>query len=432
MAKVLIIGSGGREHAFGWKLSQSGEISTVFYAPGNGGTEENKGVNIPIDGTKKENFEKLYEFIISEKIDMVIVGPEVPLVDGIADYLNERGYNRVFGPSKKASLLESDKFFSFDLMNKLNIPQADSIKCNNLESAMKAINERTSPEGIVIKARGLTAGKGVSVCNSKEEALKEIELYSAKYGYEVLIAERLIGQEFSIFGLSDGMEVIPFVIAFQDHKRLLDDDKGPNTGGMGAYGPVQFISKEMTMYICKIILTPIVQELKKMEIIYKGFIYAGMIMTGDGPKVLEFNVRFGDPECQPAMMMLKNDLYELLSSTLDGKSCEIQFNPGASCCIVLASRGYPGSYKKGFPIYGLEDLEGIENVKIFHAGTKKEGNNVISDGGRILGVTGYSPNTLKEARNMAYDVIPQICVKGGFIYRKDIAKKSFLLNFHGI
>lgn len=424
MAKMLIVGSGGREHALGWKLSQSDDVSIVFYAPGNGGTTENKGVNIPIDGTKKENFEKIYQFVISEKIDMVIIGPETPLVDGIVDYLNEKGYNRVFGPSKKASLLESDKFFSYDLMNKLNIPQAESVKCYNLEEAIKAIKEKTKPDGIVIKARGLTAGKGVSVCNSKEEALKEIELHSAKYGPEVLIAERLIGQEFSVFGISNGTEVIPFEMAFQDHKRLKDDDEGPNTGGMGAYGPVPFISREIITYICNM-FTPIIQELKKMGIVYKGFIYAGMIMTEDGPKVLEFNVRFGDPECQPAMMMLKSDLYEIISSVLDGKDCNIEFNPGAACCIVLASRGYPGNYKKGLRIYGLEDIKD-KNIKIFHAGTKKEGNIIVSDGGRVLGVTVYSPDNIKDARNIAYDIISQIRLKGEFIYREDIAKKPFM------
>ena len=440
MAKILIIGNGGREHALGWKLSQNDDISTIFYAPGNGGTAENKGVNIPIDvekpvlgkaeyyPTKKENFKKIYEFIISEKIDMVIVGPERPLVDGIVNYLNERGYNKVFGPSQEASLLESDKFFSFDLMNKLNIPQAESIKCNNLEEAIRAINRLSIPEGIVIKARGLTGGKGVSVYDSKEDVLKEIESHSIKYGNEFLIAERLFGQEFSIFAICDGTTVFPFEISFQDHKRLMDDDKGPNTGGMGAYGPVPFVSREIINDICNNMLTPIIQELKKIGITYKGFLYAGMIMTKNGPKVLEFNVRFGDPECQPAMMMLKNDLYCLLSNTLKGKLKlkNIQFHSGAACCIVLASKGYPGDYKKGLSIYGLEDVARIKNVKVFHAGTKKEGNIIISDGGRILGVTGYSPNNLEEARNMAYNAVSKIQIgtkaAEGFSYRKDIAK----------
>lgn len=429
MTNILIIGSGGREHALGWKLSQSDEVSTVFYAPGNGGTEENKGMNIPINASKKENFEKIYNFIIS-KIDMVVVGPENPLVYGIVDYLEARGYNRVFGPSQRASLLESDKFFSYDLMNKLYIPQADSIKCYTLEDVKSAINIHCDSRGVVIKARGLTGGKGVSVCNTKEDALKELELYSIRYGNEFLIAERLFGQEFSVFGISDGTKVYPFDIAFQDHKRLMDGNKGPNTGGMGAYGPVPFISAEIIKDICKKILTPIIQELKKMRITYKGFIYAGMIMTKNGPKVLEFNVRFGDPECQPAMMLLKSDLYSLLANALDKRPINIQFNPGAACCIVLASKGYPGDYKKGLPIYGLIDIERIENVKVFHAGTKKEGDVTISDGGRILGVTAYSPINIEEARNIAYNAVSRINIgtKGiseGFSYRKDIAKKDF-------
>jgi phosphoribosylamine--glycine ligase len=421
MKKILIVGSGGREHALGWKLSQNDEISTVFYAPGNGGTAENKGININIDGTKKENFEEIYRFIIDEKIDMVIVGPEGPLVDGIVDYLNEKGYNRVFGPSRKASLLESDKFFSFDLMNKLNIPQAESIKCRTMGDTKIAIDLYCGQKGIVIKSRGLTGGKGVRVCDSKNDAVKDIESHLTAYGDEVLIAERLFGREFSVFGISDGTKVFPFEVSFQDHKRLMDNDKGPNTGGMGAYGPVPFVTKEIIMDICKGILTPIIQELREMGIIYKGFLYAGMIMTEKGPKVLEFNVRFGDPECQPAMMMLKSDLYSLLSSAIDERlEDNIQFS-GAACCVVLASKGYPGYYKKYLPILGLENAERIENVKIFHSGTKKEGNFLFSNGGRIFGVTGYSPDNIEEARNKAYDTISKIKILGGFSYRKDIA-----------
>lgn len=423
MLKILIIGSGGREHAIGWKLSQNDEISTIFYAPGNGGTTENKGENIPINGTKN-SFEKIHKFIIRQKIDMVIIGPEGPLTDGIVDYLNTKGYNRVFGPSQRASLLESDKFLSFDLMARLNIQQAESVKCYNVEEAIIAINELSRSEGIVIKARGLTGGKGVSICNSKEEALKEIELHSRKYGPEVLIAERLFGQEFSVFGISDGTNVSPFEIAFQDHKRLMDEDEGPNTGGMGSYGPVSFVSREMIMDICKRILTPIVQELKSIGIVYKGFIYAGMITAKNGPKVLEFNVRLGDPECQPAMMILKSDLYYLLSNTLDGRLKNIQFHSGAACCIVLASKGYPGIYKKGLPIYGLEDAERIGNIKVFHAGTKKEGDIIVSDGGRLLGITGYSPNGIGDARNIAYGAVTKMNIPGGFSYRKDIANKT--------
>ena len=427
MAKILIIGSGGREHALGWKCSQSDEISTVFYAPGNGGTVENKGININIDGTKKENFGKIYEFVIKEKVDMVIVGPEVPLAYGIVDYLYTRGYNRVFGPSQKASLLESDKFFSYDLMSSLNIPQAESIKCCNINDAKKWI-KRLFKNGIVIKARGLTGGKGVYVYTSIDDALNDLQSHFIKYNNDILIAERLFGQEFSVFGISDGIKVFPFEVAFQDYKRLKDNDEGPNTGGMGAYGPVPFVSKDIIMDICKGVFTPIVQKLKEMGVIYKGFIYAGMMMTKYGPKVLEFNVRNGDPECQPAMMMLKNDLYDLLSRALDGRldDDDIQFS-GAACCVVLASKGYPEYYKKYLPISGLENAERVENVKIFHAGTQKEGNGIYSIGGRVFGVTGYS-NNIKEARKRAYEAITKIEIRGGFSYRKDIAKDIKELN----
>lgn len=422
MTKILIIGSGGREHALGWKFSQNDEISAVFYAPGNGGTEENKGKNIRIDGTKKENFGKIHDFIIDEKIDMVIVGPEVPLADGIVDFLNMRGYERVFGPSHQASLLESDKFFSYDLMDRLNIQQAKSIKCSTIEEAKRAINLHCGPKGIVTKERGLTGGKGVYVHTSKNGALKGVGLHFTTHCNDILIAERLFGKEFSVFGISDGTKVIPFGVAFQDHKRLRDNDKGPNTGGMGAYGPVPFFTKEVIDVICKTILTPIVQEMRNLGAIYKGFIYAGMMITKDGFKVLEFNVRFGDPECQPAMMMLKSDLYDLLSCALDGRlDNNIQFS-GFSCCVVLASKGYPGYYNKHLPISGLEDAEKIENVKIFHAGTEKEGNGLYSIGGRVLGVTGYSLNNIEEARKDAYRAISKIKIPGGFSYRKDIAQ----------
>lgn len=226
------------------------------------------------------------------------------------------------------------------------------------------------------------------------------------------------------FLVSDGIKVFPLEVAFQDHKRLEDNDKGPNTGGMGAYGPVPSFTKEIINAICKTILTPIVQEMRNLGAIYKGFIYAGIIKTKEGFKVLEFNVRFGDPECQPAMMMLKSDLYDILSCILEGRlHNNIQFS-GFSCCVVLASNGYPGYYKKYLPISGLEEAEKIENVKIFHAGTKKEGNGLYSIGGRVLGVTGYSLNNIEEARKNAYKAISKIKIPGGFSYRKDIAKQA--------
>jgi len=296
LKKVLIIGSGGREHALGWKLAQSEEVSEVLYAPGNAGTQEGKGRNVPINGANKENFGAVADLIESEEIDLAIVGPEAPLADGLVDFLNARGYNRVLGPTEQASQLESDKFFSYNLMKALKIPQANSVKCSTTEEAIKAINDTATDNGIVIKARGLTAGKGVTVCDSKEQALAEISQHSEKYGAEVLIAERLFGQEFSIFGISDGNRVSPLEISLQDHKPLLEGDKGPNTGGMGAYGPAPVASSSSVKHIAETVLTPIVQKMKADGIEYKGFIYAGMIATETGPKVIEFNIRFGDPE----------------------------------------------------------------------------------------------------------------------------------------
>ncbi len=426
MAKVLIIGSGGREHALGWKIAQSNEVSEVLYAPGNAGTQEGRGENIPLDGAKKENFPKIEELVRSRNIDLVIVGPEAPLCDGLVDYLGASGHTRVFGPRQSASQLESDKFFSYEIMSELHIPQANSVKCHTTEYAMQTINQLTPSEGIVIKARGLTGGKGVTVCDSKEHALEELTKHAKEYGQEVLIAERLFGQEFSVFGISDGNMISPLEMSVQDHKPLLDGDKGPNTGGMGAYCPAPIASVDVVKHVADNIMTPLIRRMKENGNEYKGFLYAGMIMTKDGPKVIEFNIRFGDPECQPSMMMLKSDLYALISSALDEKLHETkaEFNCGAACCVVLASQGYPGSYKKGLPISGLDEATKIENVKVFHAGTKSENGNIITSGGRVLGITGYSPNGIAAAQILTYDAVSKISIPDGFSYRKDIASKA--------
>lgn len=436
MVKVLIIGSGGREHSLGWKIAQSEEVSEVIYAPGNAGTEEGKGRNIAIDGSKKENFQTLAELIRSEKIDLTLVGPEVPLTEGIVDHFNSQGYHRIFGPTKKASSLEGDKFFSYDIMEHLGIPQASSVKCYTTEEAEKAIKEKATIDGIVIKARGLTAGKGVSICDSEKQALKEIKKHAKNYGTEVLIAERLFGEEFSVFGISDGKKVYPIEISIQDHKRLLDGDKGPNTGGKGAYGPAPIASVKTVKYVAEKIMTPVVKEMAERGIHYKGFLYAGMIMTKEGPKVIEFNVRFGDPECQPAMMMIKSDLYKALSLALEGKleDVNMEFNPGASCCVVLSSKGYPKKYKTGFPIIGIEKANKVEGVKVFHAGTKLKEDCIVTSGGRVLGVTAYSPKGVADTKKLAYQAAEKIKIYKGLLgllkipsklhYRRDIADKA--------
>ncbi|MBC8500538.1 MAG: phosphoribosylamine--glycine ligase [Nanoarchaeota archaeon] len=435
MAKVLIIGSGGREHALGWKLAQSPHVEEVIYAPGNGGTEvEEKGRNVKISKSSSQSFRDIAELIASESIDLTIVGPEDPLANGIVDYLNGKGYNRVFGPTMAPAKLEADKFYSYQIMEELGIQQAQSEFCYSTTEAIIAITRMATSKGIVIKARGLAAGKGVVVCDSNNQALEEIVKHTLKFGEDVLIAERLFGQEFSVFGISDGNQVYPIEISLQDHKPQLDGDKGPNTGGMGAYGPAPIASVDVVRDVAENIMTPVVQRMKERGEEYKGFLYAGMMMTKEGPKVIEFNVRFGDPECQPAMMMIKSDFYETLSLAMAGRLDEVdmEFNPGASCCVVMASVGYPGSYRKGLPIRGIEEVESVEGVKVFHAGTaqhKHEG--LITSGGRVLGVTPYSPEGIKEARELAYSATDVIQIASStsyrgtvFHFRRDIASKA--------
>ena len=431
MAKVMVIGSGGREHAIGWKLGLSEQVTRVFYAPGNAGTEEGKGKNVPLVA-KPANFQAFVDFVRKENVDVVVVGPEAPLADGIVDYFHSQSMRNIFGPTKNASLLESDKFFSYDLMHELRIWQADSVKCCSKEEAIRAIKERTIPDtgsgsfGIVLKARGLTGGKGVSVCDTQAQALEEIEKHSQAYGAEVLVAERLFGQEFSVFGISDGNKVLPLEISVQDHKPLLDGDKGPNTGGMGAYCPAPIAPRHLLRDIGERIMTPVVRFMKKAGAEYRGFLYAGMIMSGSRPKVLEFNIRLGDPETQPLLMMLESDLFIPIESALRGglDKAEMKFKPGASCCVVLASQGYPGDYKKGLPISGLDEAN-LPNVKVFHAGTKLDGGRIVTDGGRVLGVTAYSESGISGAQKLAYEAAKRIDIPGGFHYRRDIADKAF-------
>jgi phosphoribosylamine---glycine ligase len=421
MTNVLIIGYGGREHALGWKLAQSEHVDTVFYAPGNAGTEmESKGRNVNIDSTC---FESLADLIELQNIDMTIVGPEGPLNDGFVDFLNDRGYNRVFGPTNAAAQLETDKFFSHDILKKCEITQALSTACYSLDEAVQAINNSPREGSVVIKARGLTGGKGVTVCNSKEQALNEIQNHSKKYGPEVLIANRLYGEEFSVFGFSNGEKVIPMKMAFQDHKSLYDKNKGPNTGGMGAYGPVSFANENFVNMIVNQFMTPIVKKMKFDGTEYKGFLYAGMMIANGTPTVLEFNVRMGDPECQTAMMMLDSDLYEIMDKSLEGRLTDedIKLKSGVSSCVVLSSPGYPNAFDIGKVIDGLD--KDFYGVKVFHGGTKREGNQILNSSGRILSVTSYSTLDLTDAKNKAYAAVKKINIEGGFHYRTDIGDK---------
>lgn len=443
--KVGIIGGGGREHAMGWSIAQDPEVTEVIYFKGNPGTEQDeKGRNIDLDGTQKENFGKLADVVTKEDIGMLVVGPEQPLVDGIVNFFNERGYDGIFGPTSAASAIEADKFFSYDIMKKAGVFQADSILCTTTKQAEQALKKMTifsdtgsGPFGVVIKARGLTGGKGVYVCDSKEEALASIKEHTKAYGSEVLIAERLFGQEFSVFGLSDGERVSPLEISVQDHKPLLDGDRGPNTGGMGAYCPAPIADAETVRMVADK-MTLIVQEMKKQGKEYKGFLYAAVIMTDTGPKILEYNARFGDPEAQPAVMMLKNGLYQPIKYALDGKLDEIdvKFKEGAACCVVMASNGYPDSgfakHVKGLRIGELDTAEKFYDVKVFHAGTAYDENKkIVVNGGRVTGITGYSADGIKTAQEKTYRAVQMIDKattkinnKRVFIYRNDIAEKA--------
>lgn len=430
--KVGILGGGGREHALGYSISLDERVDEAIFFPGNTGTLEEKGINVPL-APKSENFHNILHYVQQHDISTIIVGPEQPLVDGFVDFCHDHEFYRVFGPDKAAAQIEANKFFSYDLMEACEIPQAVSIKCGNLDGVEKAIEKIATKDGVVLKARGLTGGKGVLVCDSKEEALAKVSKYMETYGKDILVAERLFGQEFSVFGISDGWEVVPLGISVQDHKPLLDNDQGPNTGGMGAYAPAPIADTKEVNRIADKIMTNLVHYMYNEGMIYQGFLYAGMIMTDEGAKVLEFNCRFGDPEAQPAVQLLKNSLHQSIEAALDNKirSIDMQVKPGSSICVVMASKGYPVKYDKGLPMGGLNGANGLDGVKVFHAGTKYTENGIVTNGGRVLGVTAYSEKGLANAISKAYtavDIIEKstnkLNNKPVFIYRTDIGAKG--------
>ncbi len=438
MAKVLIIGNDARAHAIGWRLAQDEEVTEVIYADGTPGTHyELKGKNIRFNGLP-ENFRGIASYIATRSIDMVVVSPEQPLADGIVDKVYESGFTRVIGCTQAASALEADKFFSHDVNDELGIPQAYSIKCHSIREARGAIEEvARRSEGIVIKARRLAKGKSVLVCDNKKEALEQIIGHIARYGSDVLIAERLYGDELTIFGLSDGNKVIPFEMTFRDYKKLNDGDIGPNTGGMGAICPVPNVPLDIVHYVADKIMTPVVTWMKKeKDIDYKGIMYAGLMVTKKDPrklkhglKILEYNVRLGDPEWEPGALMIDGSLYKIFSDSLDGKLKSVKFKQGAACAIVLASKGYPGyDYKRNLLISGLNEVDDLEGVKVFHAGTKFRGkaqgriSQIATASGRVLVVTAYSPLGLPAARDLGYEVASKINIPGGFHYRRDIGR----------
>ena len=416
MVNVLVIGSGGREHAIGWKLGQSDNVNTVFHAPGNGGTLNNVPISV-------DNLGELAKFA-SENNCFTVVGPEAPLAMGIVDMFNEMGL-KIFGPTKKAAQLESSKIWAKQFLKRNNIPTAAFEVFDDAVKAKEYVNQ--IEYNVVIKADGLASGKGVIVCDSKAEAEKSIDmmLVDKKFGdagNNIIIEERIDGIEASYIALSDGKIAIPMATS-QDHKRIFDNDKGPNTGGMGAYSPTPIIDKDLSQKIQEKIIDKTISSLRNEGITFKGFLYAGIMLKDGEPYVLEYNVRMGDPECQPILMRMDSDLFEYLvgsvEGTLENKSL-ISWKNKSAVCIVLASKGYPESYPKGEEIFGLGNA--FDDACIFHAGTKELDKKIITNGGRVLGVTALG-DTLEAAIKHAYDVTEKISWENKYL-RTDIGKKG--------
>ena len=430
-AKVLVVGSGGREHALAKALAGDPDVSKVFCAPGNPGTwKERKSQNLQTDGTKEALFPPLLEIVEGAGIDLVVVGPEDPLVKGLADYFHARGYRNVFGPTTAGAQIEADKWFSCDLMKTLDIPQARSLKCTTLDEAVWAVDEVLNEHGAVIKARGLTAGKGVSVCSSREDAIKQLPTHMSNYRQDVLIAERLVGREASVIAIANGDYASLLGVA-ADHKRRNDGDEGPNTGGMGAFSPVPYVSADLAQKIVDTMMTPVVQEMRMQGTPYIGFLYAGIILTEDGPKVLEYNCRMGDPEAQVILNQVDDGgLYAAMRAAVRREEIPaVKFRPGASCCVVLAVPGYPDpalvKEQKDQAISGLEHAALVPGITIYHAGTAGRNEEIVTAGGRVLGVTGQARDLL-QARMWAYTAVKKISIPDGFHYRGDIAFRGSL------
>lgn len=416
--KILVIGSGGREHALIWKLNQSPLVDEIFCAPGNAGIGK-IAKNIDISYSDIDN---LVEFSKKNNIDLTIVGPEAPLVEGIVDIFKENNL-KIIGPTKHASRLEGSKAFAKNFMDKYNIPTAKYDEVTTFKDAELAIEKYSYP--VVIKADGLAAGKGVFICKNKNEALSTIkELFNDRKlgdaGNKIVIEEFLEGVETSILCFTDGETIVPMVSS-QDHKRAFDNDEGPNTGGMGTYSPNYIYTEEIAEKVEAEILKPTLNGIKKEKMDYKGIIFIGLMITKNGPKVLEYNVRFGDPETQVVLPRLKTDLIKIFKHILDEKlkDIDIKWSENNAVCVILASGGYPDKYKKGIEIEGLDNID--NDLLIFHSGTAKEQNKIVTNGGRVIGVVGIGKNTI-DARKKVYENINKIQFKESF-YRKDIGLK---------
>jgi phosphoribosylamine--glycine ligase len=426
--KVLVVGNGGREHALAWKLGQSPKVDKVFVAPGNAGTARD-AENVDLAAT---DIPGLIQFAKDQSIDLTVIGPEAPLVAGLADAMNAEGL-KVFGPSQAAAELEGSKVFCKNLLHTANIPTANYQTFRTGEDAERYIKDRytepNEPVHVVVKADGLAAGKGVIVCDTRHEALEAIDRIASRRefgaaGNELIIEEKLVGPEASVLAITDG-ETIVTLPAAQDHKPAHDGDTGPNTGGMGAYCPTPVVDEDLMTKIQADVLVPVVHAMKRARRPFKGILYAGLMLTPAGPKVLEFNVRFGDPECQPLLMRLKSDLFDVLEAAADGRLGELgplEWDDRPSTCVVMASQGYPGSYEKGYEISGLENADALDDVKVFHAGTEISDGQVVTNGGRVLGVTALG-STISQAKLKAYSGVKEIRWRGAWC-RKDISDKA--------
>jgi len=419
--KVLVIGSGGREHALVWKLRQSPRVTAVFCAPGNGGIAD-EAECLPVD---LKSLDSIVALANQLHPDLTIVGPELPLTLGVVDEFTRRGW-KIFGPTKAAAQLESSKSFAKEFLQRHHIPTAHYAICDSMDEIHDALPHFSMP--VVVKADGLAAGKGVVICKNKDEALTSAsEMLSGKMvgeaGARVILEECLQGEELSFLLISDGERVAALVGA-QDHKRVGDGDTGPNTGGMGAYSTPALVDDQMSNWLVQHIAKPVVTGMKAEGAEYKGLLYCGLMMTAKGPMVLEFNCRFGDPETQPILMRLESDLVEALEASIEGRVSDGEFHwtSDASVCVVMSSGGYPGTYEAGKKITGLDEAARIDGVKVFHAGTTRHDGGYFTAGGRVLGVTARGAD-LRTAVNRAYSAVSKIQFEGAH-YRSDIAARA--------
>ena len=418
---MLLIGSGGREHAIAWKLAQSRDLTKLYIAPGNPGTAQ-CGQNIPIGA---DDADKLLDFARQNDVGLMVVGPEDPLAAGLVDVFEAAGI-KAFGPSAGAAQLEADKAFAKQLMRSSSVSTAEGRTFDRFSDAKAYIASRDEP--VVVKAAGLAKGKGVFVCDDPSDGILAAEKIMCDKvfgpaGDIIIVEDKLLGEEASILAFVDGRNIY-VMESSQDHKPIGDGDTGPNTGGMGAYSPAPVVTEDLINQITREILVPVVDGMNRNGTPYKGVLYAGLMITGGGPRVLEFNVRFGDPETQPILARLKSDLLQALLAVCNGTLDQItlEWDQRPAVCVVIASGGYPGEYEKGKKIIGLEDAQQLEDVIVFHAGTKKMDGDIVTSGGRVLGVTALG-QTIRDAKERAYRAVDKIKFDGAYC-RRDIADKA--------